>query len=93
MTYQITKYTLNKAEKLGLCVLPSKNLKKKIDVFDKNGKKLASIGDIGYGDYPNYFEKMGKQYAEERRRLYKLRHSKNRVVIGSKGWLADQLLL
>jgi hypothetical protein len=31
----------------------SKNKKKKIDVF-KNDKKVASIGAIGYYDYPSY---------------------------------------
>jgi len=92
MTYQITEYTFNKAKQIGVIVLPSKNPKKKIDVFDRNGKKLASIGAISYYDYPNYLEKYGKHYADERRRLYKLRHSKNRLIVGSNGWFADQLL-
>ena len=47
---------------------------KKIDVF-KNGKKIASVGAIGYNAYPTYKEKKGKKYADERRRLYKIRVS------------------
>ena len=91
MPYQITEYTRRKAKKLGVEVKPATNSKKKIDVW-KDGKKVASIGSISYYDYPNYLEKYGKHYADERRRLYKIRHSKNRLVVGSNGWFADQLL-
>jgi Mn-dependent DtxR family transcriptional regulator len=51
----------------------SSNPKKKIDVY-KDEKKLASIGDINYSDYGTYLEKKGKKYADERRRLYRIRH-------------------
>jgi hypothetical protein len=34
----------------------------------------------------------GKAYADERRRLYKIRHSKDRNVKGSDGYYADKLL-
>ena len=34
----------------------------------------------------------GKAYADERRRLYKIRHSKDRNVRGSDGFYADKLL-
>ena len=47
---------------------------------------------MGYDDYPNYIIKKGKPYADEKRRLYKLRHSKDRNVIGTNGYYADKLL-
>jgi hypothetical protein len=89
--YQITNYTLEKAKKLGVSVKPSKNKGKKIDVF-KNEKKVASVGATGYGDYPTFLKKQGKELADERRRLYKIRHSKDRKNIQSNGWYADKLL-
>jgi len=89
--YEITDYTKRKAKELGVEVKPSTNSKKKIDVF-KNGKKIASIGAYGYMDFPNYLEKNGEAYANERRRLYKLRHIKDRTKVGSNGWYSDNLL-
>jgi len=91
MSYQISQYTKNKAKQLGVVVKPSTNSKKKIDVF-KDNNKIASIGAISYQDYPTYLKTKGKEYAEERRRLYKLRHSKDRTNEGSPGWWSDQLL-
>ena len=90
--YQITNYTLEKAKKLGVSVKPSTNKKKKIDVF-KNEKKVASVGAIGYDDYGTFLKKgKGKAYADEKKRLYKLRHNKDRKNIKSNGWYADKLL-
>lgn len=94
--YTITNYTKNKARILGVTVKPSKTKGKKIDVF-KNGKKVASIGAIGYKDYPTYValerqNKLPKGTAEKRRKLYKKRHQKNRSVPGTPGWYADRLL-
>jgi hypothetical protein len=74
--YTITQYTKDKADKLGLTVKPSKLKNKKIDVF-KDNKKIASIGFLGMYDYPTYLLTKGKAYADERRRLYHLRHTKN----------------
>lgn len=73
MTYNITEYSKNQASKYGIKITLSSNPKKKIDVY-KDGKKLASIGDINYSDYGTYLEKNGKKYADERRRLYRIRH-------------------
>jgi len=73
--YRITSYTYRKAFLLGLEVKPSKNPKKKIDVY-QHGQKIASVGDPSYGDYPTFLEEKGKAYAEEHRRLYHLRHTK-----------------
>ena len=47
--YRIKPYTKRQAKKLGVTVKPSKLKGKKIDVF-KNGKKVASVGAIGYDD-------------------------------------------
>ena len=89
--YQITNYTKQKAKELNVKIKPSSNPKKKIDVY-KDNKKVASVGAMGYDDYPNYIIKKGKPYADEKRRLYKLRHSKDRNVINSNGYYADKLL-
>jgi hypothetical protein len=37
-------------------------------------------------------EGKNKQFADERRKLYKIRHSKDRKITGSNGWYADKLL-
>ena len=91
MAYRIKEYTKKQARKLGVQVKPSKVKGKKIDVF-KKGNKVASVGAIGYNDYPTYIQKKGKKYADERRRLYKIRHNKDRKVRGSAGYYADKLL-
>lgn len=94
--YRITNYTKAKARSLGVEVKPSKVKGKKLDVF-RQGKKVASIGALGMGDYPTFMaeERRGlvpKGYAAKRRKAYKSRHAKNRVVRGSNGWYADKLL-
>ena len=91
MPYTITKYTYRQAKKLGVTVRPSTNKTKKIDVYKKD-KKVASVGAQGMGDFPSYIKKKGVKYAKERRRLYKIRHDKDRHVKGSRGWYADKLL-
>lgn len=89
--YNITNYTKQQAKKLGVQVKQSTNPTKKIDVF-KNGEKVASVGAIGYLDYPSYIKLHGKAYADERRRLYKIRHDTDRKIRGSPGYYADKLL-
>ena len=89
--YHITKYTFNKAKKLGVTVKHSTNNTKKIDVF-KNGKKIASVGARGMNDFPTYINKNGLKFAKTRRRLYRIRHRKDRHIKGSNGFLADKLL-
>jgi hypothetical protein len=88
MPYKIQPYTLAQADKLGVKVKPSTQAGKKLDVF-KAGEKIASIGASGMGDYPTYLKQQGKAFADERRRLYKIRHAKNKGVAGQ---LADKLL-
>ena len=87
----ISLYTLQKAKQLNVTVKPSTNKNKKIDVF-KDNKKIASVGAKGYADYPTYIKTRGKQYADKRRALYKIRHEKDRHNIGSNGYYADKLL-
>lgn len=89
--YHITNYTKQKAKELNVTIKPSTNKNKKIDVF-KNNKKIASVGAIGYNDYPNYIIKNDKAYAHVRRRLYRIRHSKDRNIKNSNGFYANKLL-
>ena len=96
MPYRIKNYTKQQAKTHNLTVKPSKNKGKKIDVF-KKGVKVASVGATGYNDYPTYLElerkgKKPKGYAKQRRKLYKIRHNKNRNKKGTNSWYADKLL-
>ena len=90
--YKIKLHTYTQAKKLGVVVKPSKLKAKKIDVFNNKGDKIASVGAIGYSDYPTYIQTKGKKYADERRRLYKIRHQKNRNKRGTPSYYADRLL-
>jgi hypothetical protein len=89
--YQITQRIKDNAKKLGVTVKPSTNKNKKIDVF-KDDKKIASIGAIGYKDFHLFLKEDGKEVAEERRRLYKIRHQKDRNKVGTPSWYADKIL-
>jgi hypothetical protein len=95
--YKITTYSKKQASKLGVTIRPSKNPKKKIDVFNKKGDKLASIGAKGMNDFPTYKKKersgeVPQGTANKRRALYKKRHSKDRNVKGTAGYFADKIL-
>ena len=74
--YKITAYTKKQAKKFNVVVKPSKNPKKKLDVF-RNGHLIARVGAKGYDDYPTFWKKFGKQYADYKRSLYKRRHKKD----------------
>ena len=89
--YFITPYTQQQAKKIGVSVKPSRKVDKKLDVF-RGGDFIGSIGTKGMGDYPTYLRTEGKEYADERRKLYKKRHQNNRMKKWSKGWLSDNLL-
>lgn len=95
MAYNILPYTKRQASKLGLTVKPSSLKGKKIDVF-KNGKKVASVGAIGYKDYPTYMElerkgSVAKGTASVKRKAYKARHI-HRKKRNTNAWYADNLL-
>lgn len=89
--YQITEYSYQQAKRLGVSIKPSSNKKKKIDVF-KDGNKIASIGAMGYGDYPTFMKTQGKEFADKKRQAYKKRHEKDRHAKGTNGYYADQIL-
>lgn len=91
MSYKILPYTFKQAKSIGVDVKPSTKKGKKIDVY-KDGKLIASVGAIGYMDYPSHLAEKGKEYADERKRLYKIRHRKDIADVGSNGWYADKLL-
>lgn len=90
--YKILPYTFAKARKLNVIVRPSKRKGKKIDVYNWQGFYITSIGAKGYMDYPYYLKMYGKKYADQRRKMYKIRHRNDRMVRGSAGWFADKLL-
>ena len=92
MAYRIKPYSYAQAKKLGVTIKPSTVSGKKIDVFNSKGEKLASIGAIGYKDYPTFMIEDGKEVAEQKRKQYKQRHAKDRVVRGSAGFYADKIL-
>lgn len=89
--YEITDYSYQQAKRLGVTIKPSTNKKKKIDVF-KDGDKIASIGAMGYGDYPTFMKTKGKEYADKKRQAYKKRHEKDRHIKETNGYYADQIL-
>jgi hypothetical protein len=96
MAYIIQKGQRDAARKLGVVIVPSKEPDKKIAVF-RNGVLVAQIGQRGYMDYHLYLkaEKAGKfpkGYANERRRLYKIRHKNDRNKFGTAGFYADKIL-
>lgn len=89
--YSIQPYTTQQARRIGVSVRPSTVKGKKLDVFEE-GKKVASVGALGYGDYPTFLASRGPAYAKKRREAYKERHERDRHVKGSAGYYADKLL-
>lgn len=89
--YSISDYSYKQAKKLNVDIKPSTNPKKKIDVYN-NGIKIASIGARGYKDYPTYLKEGDIEKAKLKRKNYKLRHEKDRKIIGSPGYFADNIL-
>ena len=97
MAYKIKKHSIDRAKKLGVTIKPSNRKGKKIDVFNKEGDKLASIGALGMNDYPTYKEKekkgeVSKGTAERKKTAYKKRHENDRHKRGSAGFFADKIL-
>ncbi len=92
MAYTIKPYSYQKAKKLGVIIKPSASQGKKIDVFNAKGEKLASIGALGYSDYPTYIIDKGKDFADKRRKAYKERHESDRHKKGTAGFFADNIL-
>lgn len=61
-------------QKIDVPPLKYSDPKKKNPKAIVGSKKVASIGDINYPDYAYHMKTEGKTYADERRRLYRLRH-------------------
>jgi len=89
--YKITPYSYQKAKELNVTIKPSQNKNKKIDVF-KNGELIASIGAIGYRDYPTYIKEHGLEYANKRRKLYRIRHKDDLNNKSGNGYWANKIL-
>lgn len=92
--YKIKQIQIDKANKIGVTIKPSENKKKKVDVF-KNGKKVGSIGALGYKDYGTYLEELPKKEADKKRKNYLARHSKEpKTKDGKKtnSYFADKIL-
>ena len=92
MAYRIKAYSYAQAAKLGVTIKPSTRKGKKIDVFNRQGEKLASIGALGMGDYATFMQTKGKEFADSRRKAYKNRHEKDRHKRGTAGYFADKIL-
>jgi hypothetical protein len=95
MSYEIKKYSYDKAKELGVSIFPSDNAKYKIEIYDKNGVFIGYGGASNYYDYPSYLElesKGGvpKGYADKRRLLYHKRHKGYEK--GTKGWYVGKIL-
>jgi len=90
--YKITAYSRKKAKELNVIIKKSIKGQYKIDVFDKEGNYLTSIGNKNYFDFPTYLKEKGKEYAQNRRRLYHIRHAKDIAKEGSRGWWSSVIL-
>ena len=71
-----------KAKRIGVSIEPSSRKNKKLDVF-KDGRKVASIGDLRYDDYNTHKD-------SKRRANYKARHEKYRHEKGSASYYATR---
>ncbi len=91
MAYSVSLHTRRQAKRIGVTVKPSTLKGKKIDVF-QGGKKIASVGAIGYDDYGSLMSKGKRSLAEKKRKAYKARHQKTRTKKNTNSYYADQLL-
>ena len=74
----------------------------KIYISNKYPKKYYAIVNqkkVYFGDirYQHFFDKMGvysflNHYDKKRRKLFKIRHEKNRHKKGTAAWFSDQIL-
>ena len=89
--YPIRQYHRKQAEKLRVLIKPSSKGVYKLDIFSRNGDYLTSIGDNRYGDYVQFIEEYGMDYANHRRALYWNRHKKENIK-GTRGYYALHIL-
>ena len=76
--YKVEPYSLTRAEQLGVILKPSANVKRKIDIYDKEGQYICSCGDSRYYDFPYYLNQYGLEYAEAKRHLYHIKNKPKR---------------
>jgi len=79
--YDITPRSKKIAKENNLTIKPSNDGIHKIDVFDKKGF-ITSIGALGYKDYATYLNTKTKEYADNRKRLYNIRHKNDKNIKG-----------
>ena len=90
--YSISDYSYKKAKEMNVVIKPSKNKKKKIDVF-KDEKLIASIGAKGYyKDYGIFLEENGKEFANKKRLIYRKRHKNDLNNKNGNGYWANKIL-
>ena len=77
------------SDKEMMMTILKENSELKTMILDMCKTMTASAGMC---DFPSYIKLKGKKYAKTRRRLYKIRHEKDRHVKGSNGYYADKLL-
>ena len=85
MTQTDLKKAKANAAKIGVSVRPSKLKNKKLDVFDKKGEKVASIGHTDFQDFLTHNDK-------KRQANYLARHAKTRAIKGSPSYYAAEIL-
>ncbi len=86
--YEIKKYSIDRAKKLSVKLLPSNKSNYKIDVYDSKNNYITSIGDKRYSDYPTYIQTHGLEYANKRKILYHARHKNE----GFRGFYSKNIL-
>lgn len=90
--YKINVIQKEMAKKHNVVIKSSEKKNKKIDVFDKKGNKLASIGGVYptgkfYKDFATYIDELGLTKAKKKRSDYLKRHAKEpkfKMVKGKK---------
>ena len=82
-TFSLRKAQAN-AKKIGVNVKRSTRAGKKVDIF-KDGKKVASIGDINYKDFTVTGDK-------DRQRAYRSRFAKTMNKVGTPSYYASKIL-
>jgi len=75
-SYRVKDRQRTKAKQMGYTIKSSKVKNKKLDVFDKDQQKAASIGALGYRDYASLLQKGDKELADRVRNAYIKRHAK-----------------
>ena len=55
-------------------------------------KKIATIGDSRYDDYPTFIDKKGLSYANQKKKLYRLRHKNDINNKNGNGYWSSSIL-